>query len=164
MKARSGLNDNHRRVLGSAFKHVDGLLVDIETAAANTTSPFARFRADLAPPVEGLLLLQQSPLAHVLTRSLGERGGGTPDVRVFELEVGDRLLLCCDGLTDMVSESDLEHMLSSVSSRDACCHRLVDAANDAGGMDNVTVLVVDVDADVDQSGSTERRREPDSVL
>ncbi len=97
--------------------------------------------ADLADRVSGpdRLRLLDSPLAHVLTRCLGMEGSAGPEIRPLLLQEHDRLLLCCDGLTDMVSEETVARILAEVPSRKECCRRLVDTANDAGGRDNVTV-------------------------
>ncbi len=87
----------------------------------------------------------QSPLAHVLTRCLGGERDAAPEVRTLSLESGDRLLLCCDGLTDMVADPEISRILSAGASPDACCRALVEEANGAGGKDNVTVAVVAVE-------------------
>lgn len=91
-------------------------------------------------------LLAESPLAHVLTRCLGKDTEATPDIRPITIEKGDRLLLCCDGLTDMVPDARVEGILSGSAPPEECCRRLIEAANKAGGKDNITVLVVDVSA------------------
>ncbi len=59
-----------------------------------------------------VVLLRNSPLAHVLTRSVGSGGNGAPDVLPLSLAPGDRLLLCCDGLTDMVTDDDIADVLA----------------------------------------------------
>lgn len=87
--------------------------------------------------------LEDSRLAHVLVRCLGANGNAVPDVRPTPLEEGDRLLLCCDGLTDMVEECEIERILAEARPLEECCNRLVAAANEAGGKDNITVLVAD---------------------
>lgn len=74
--------------------------------------------------------------------------GGEERVRLelFGLGVraGDRLLLCSDGLSSVVEERDLTALLSGEAAPDAAARRLIDAANDAGGPDNITAVVVDV--------------------
>lgn len=87
---------------------------------------------------------EQSPLAHILTRCLGGERDAGPEIRPLSLQSGDRLLLCCDGLTDMVADRSIAEILAAVSAPEECCARLISAANDAGGKDNVTVVVVDV--------------------
>lgn len=94
-------------------------------------------------PEAELSRLESSPLAHVLVRCLGANGSAAPDIRPTPLEEGDRLLLCCDGLTDMVEESEIERILAEVGPSEDCCSQLVAAANEAGGKDNITVLVAD---------------------
>jgi protein phosphatase len=91
-------------------------------------------------------LIKQEDLAthrwrNRLTKMLGDRAtDALPDVQRLVLEDGDRLLLCTDGLTDMVDDSSLAAILGSNLPADAACRRLVDEALRAGGKDNVTVI------------------------
>ena len=81
-------------------------------------------------------------LRSVLTQALGSREGECyPDVRHHNLEEGDQLLLCTDGLTDMVDEAVIESVLNEGASARAACRSLVDTALNNGGRDNVTVIV-----------------------
>jgi protein phosphatase len=84
------------------------------------------------------------PHRHILTRALGV--AATVDVDLWELHLrtGDRLLLCSDGLTNEVSEQRITAVLGSVADPEAVARQLVDAANDHGGNDNITVVIVDV--------------------
>jgi PPM family protein phosphatase len=79
---------------------------------------------------------------HILTNALG----GTSDaVKVdtdrMRLEDGDRLLLCSDGLTDLVDDATITRVLMETTQSEDACERLVERALDAGGKDNVTVIV-----------------------
>ena len=85
-------------------------------------------------------------LRGVLTRALGVGPVADPDVAVLSVRDGDRLLLCSDGLTDLVSDETIGGLLGWGECADATARRLIDAALDAGGLDNVTALVVDVGA------------------
>jgi protein phosphatase len=85
-------------------------------------------------------------LRGVLTRALGVGGAVDPDVSVFDTRPGDRLLLCSDGLTDLVPEETICGLMGWGERPDATAQRLIDAALDAGGFDNITALVVDVGA------------------
>jgi protein phosphatase len=93
----------------------------------------------------------RSPLRNVITRALGTQNSVTPDVFEAEVEPGDLFLLCSDGLTRELSDERIESLLnapapgSSQSSLDDLCLRLVQAANKAGGNDNITCLIVRVD-------------------
>lgn len=81
-------------------------------------------------------------MRHVLTAavgSLGEQIG--PQVQRFKLCAGDKLLLCTDGLTEMVEDSTIAHVVSEAKSAQAACQDLVDLSLAAGGTDNVTVLL-----------------------
>ena len=79
---------------------------------------------------------------HVLTHAIGIQGaGGEPEIRRFRLADGDRLLLCTDGLTDMVDDATIAAELRRRASSAEACRALIDLALDRGGRDNVTVVV-----------------------
>jgi PPM family protein phosphatase len=81
---------------------------------------------------------------HVLTHAIGIRGtGGEPEIRRFLLSDGDRLLLCTDGLTDMVDDAAIGAELRRRASSGEACQALIDLALERGGRDNVTVVVAD---------------------
>ncbi len=69
--------------------------------------------------------------------------GLTPSVRRVRAQVGDRLLLCSDGLSDYVDEREIAQLLRT-SDRHAALSQLVDAALRNGSRDNVTVVIADV--------------------
>jgi len=84
------------------------------------------------------------PRRNIITRALGIE----PDVRVdwwtLPLIRGDRFLLCSDGLVDEVADDDIADTLRQQDDPQVAADRLVEMANEAGGRDNVTVIVVDV--------------------
>jgi PPM family protein phosphatase len=81
-------------------------------------------------------------LRHVLTRCIGGYNPGCePDVAHHRLVDGDRLLLCTDGLTDMVVEASITREMGRGTSSDEVCRTLIDLALECGGRDNVTVIV-----------------------
>jgi protein phosphatase len=84
----------------------------------------------------------RSPLRNIITRALGTQIQVTPDVFELEAEPGDLFLLCSDGLTRELSDSLLESLLCIDLPLDELCARLVNAANKAGGHDNITCLLV----------------------
>jgi PPM family protein phosphatase len=90
--------------------------------------------------------VMQHPANSMLTRSLGSR----PDVQVDELhaqlEIGDVLMLCSDGLTSMVTDDDISEILQLEKSLADRAGALIEAANVRGGLDNITVLLIDVSA------------------
>ncbi len=78
-----------------------------------------------------------------ITHYVGMEEEGRPYVRSFMLKEGDRLLLCTDGLTDAISDKAIAKILKKEADPQAACQALVDAANAAGGHDNITAVVVD---------------------
>lgn len=83
------------------------------------------------------------PQRNLIYRSLGA-GHHSVEVDVFyeTLKPGDLLLLCTDGLWEMVRESELKRILSSDETLESICQHLIDAANQGGGEDNITAVVV----------------------
>ena len=87
----------------------------------------------------------EHPQKNLITRALGADEEVDVDTTVLPVEVGDRILLCSDGLSDMVSESRIsEILLESPDDPERAANSLLSAALDAGGNDNITVVVVDV--------------------
>jgi PPM family protein phosphatase len=86
--------------------------------------------------------LATSGVRHILTNALG---GSTEhvdvDVDLLRLEDGDRLLLCSDGLTDLVDDDAIVETLAGTPASGDACDRLLQMALDRGGRDNVTVIV-----------------------
>jgi len=89
------------------------------------------------------------PRRAMITRALGIDATVQVDVLDLDLEPGDRLLLCSDGLTTMVRDPAIAEILTSEPDRERAAAELVEAANLAGGADNITVLVADVVTDAD---------------
>jgi protein phosphatase len=87
----------------------------------------------------------RSPLKNVITRALGTQSRVTPDVFEREAEAGDLFLLCSDGLTRELSDTQIESVLRSDLTLAVQCSKLVEAAMHAGGNDNITCLLVRVE-------------------
>jgi len=85
---------------------------------------------------------EQHPHRHLLTRVLGLGPVGI-DTRSLELHEGDRILLCSDGLTTMVSDFGIREILNVGENVEATVWSLIEHANAAGGVDNTTVVVID---------------------
>jgi serine/threonine protein phosphatase PrpC len=84
------------------------------------------------------------PQRNIITRALGLDPSVDVDLVTLELTEGDRLILCSDGLSSMIEERALAEVLSEEGDPQAAAERLVDAANQAGGEDNITVVLLDV--------------------
>jgi len=90
------------------------------------------------------------PHRSVITRALGTDMELAPDMTEIQLAAGDRVLLCSDGLSGMVDDDAIAEILEQGLDPQATAQRLVEAALDGGGEDNVTVLVIDAEADEDE--------------
>lgn len=88
----------------------------------------------------------RSPLRNVITRALGTQTCITPDVFELEVEPNDLFLLCSDGLTRELSDPLIESLLCVGAPLEEMCARLVAAANQAGGHDNITCLLIRAEA------------------
>jgi serine/threonine protein phosphatase PrpC len=100
---------------------------------------------------QGKLTLEEvrdHPHRHVLYRCLGLKPRVEVDIYPsLEVQPGDRLLICSDGLWDMVYPDErLSSLLASDPDPHTTCRRLIDAANQAGGEDNITAILVYVEA------------------
>jgi serine/threonine protein phosphatase PrpC len=84
----------------------------------------------------------RSPLRNVITRALGTESRVAADVFELEAEPGDLFLLCTDGLTHELADTQIESLLAADFPLDQLCSRLVEAAKRAGGHDNITCLLV----------------------
>ncbi len=85
------------------------------------------------------------PTRHILSRVLGSRQFVVPDIFETGLQVGDVFMLCSDGLSGMVEDHEIQELLIG-SSLARSAKDLVEAANQAGGKDNSTVVVTKIDA------------------
>ncbi len=87
----------------------------------------------------------EHPQKNLITRALGADEEVDVDTAVLPIEAGDRILLCSDGLSDMVPEVRISEMLAEYpGDPEGTARSLLSAALDAGGNDNITVVVVDV--------------------
>jgi protein phosphatase len=86
---------------------------------------------------------QHHPRKNILTRSLGVSKKLDIDIIAMPLVQGDLLLLCSDGLTNMMDDEEIAQMLKEWLPLEEKVLSLVDKANAAGGLDNITVLLAD---------------------
>jgi PPM family protein phosphatase len=87
--------------------------------------------------------LSHHPRKNLITRSIGTHPQVEVDLQTDEIHQNDIFLICSDGLTDVLSDQEIEKLLSSSGkSPQEICEMLVNAANAGGGPDNITVVVV----------------------
>ncbi|WP_245986878.1 PP2C family protein-serine/threonine phosphatase [Azospirillum thermophilum] len=82
-----------------------------------------------------------APQRNIIVRALGTGGAVEPDICLYSLMPGDVYLLCSDGLNGLVPDAMITRILAREPQPRAACAALVDAANAAGGLDNITVVV-----------------------
>jgi PPM family protein phosphatase len=93
----------------------------------------------------GLLDAEQAathPLRNLITNSVGgDERGLRAEVHKIAIEPNDVIVLCSDGLTEMLDDDDIARTLVGSGDPQEACDRLVVAANEAGGVDNITTIV-----------------------
>ncbi|MCD5010728.1 Stp1/IreP family PP2C-type Ser/Thr phosphatase [Enterococcus durans] len=87
------------------------------------------------------------PRKNILTRSVGMPGTVEVDVSTYIWQLKDRLLLCSDGLTNMLSEEMIETIVNQEGTLSDKVTELINQANEAGGADNITVLLIEFKED-----------------
>jgi PPM family protein phosphatase len=96
----------------------------------------------------GLVTIADSkyhPYRNVMTQSLGHiLYPPNPDFVIFDIKVGDRILICSDGLNNMIDDIIIESILKEYNDTSDAVIKLISKANDAGGRDNITALLSDI--------------------
>jgi protein phosphatase len=83
------------------------------------------------------------PHKNVITRALGMRENVQVDINKFEIHDGDRFILCSDGLSGMLEDPEIHTIVSDAGDLEASVATLIDRANEEGGTDNVTAMVIE---------------------
>lgn len=91
--------------------------------------------------------LRRHPLRHVITKAIGTLADTDVEIHERALAPGDVLLLCTDGLHDLVTDDEIQEMLAARTSLEVSVERLIARALEAGGRDNVTALLVRYDSE-----------------
>lgn len=84
---------------------------------------------------------KRHPRKNVITMALGVFADVTPDIGCLEMEPGDNVLLCCDGLINHVEDEDIQRVVNEASDPQTACDILVALANKGGGTDNISVIL-----------------------
>ena len=82
------------------------------------------------------------PWRHVLSQCLGRKDLQRIDIQELDVKSGDRLLICSDGLTEEVSDEAIQTLLEQQETNELAGEKLIAAAKEAGGSDNITVVIV----------------------
>jgi protein phosphatase len=91
--------------------------------------------AGVAPEIAG-------KFSHMLTRCLGyESHNARPEIRFLRLKPGDQILICTDGLSDMVDDGRIAQCIADAKTPQSACNELIKMALDAGGRDNITAVL-----------------------
>ncbi|SDL75507.1 Stp1/IreP family PP2C-type Ser/Thr phosphatase [Sediminibacillus halophilus] len=89
---------------------------------------------------------EHHPRKNVLLKALGTEENIQADIQSIGWDKGDKLLLCSDGLTNKLSDEEIEEVLSSSVTLQDSARQLIDMANERGGEDNISVVLVDYDS------------------
>ena len=92
----------------------------------------------------------QHPARGQLTRAVGMDGTPLPEAHSIELRTGDKLLLCTDGLNGMLKDEQILSILNNHHLPEKICRELIATANKAGGKDNITAVVLSIDAGIEE--------------
>ncbi len=84
------------------------------------------------------------PQRNVIYRTIGDKDQVDAELNQIDLDPGNKLLLCSDGLWEMLDEADIFKIVQEAEHPQAACDQLINAANQAGGEDNITVVLVEV--------------------
>jgi protein phosphatase len=95
------------------------------------------------------------PQRSIITRALGPEANVEVDTWTYPVRAGDILLLCSDGLTTMISEDRVAEILGAAGSLEGTADALIDAANEAGGRDNITVVLFRIE-EVGEDGQADQ--------
>jgi serine/threonine protein phosphatase PrpC len=87
---------------------------------------------------------RRHPWRNVVTRAITGGDDPSPDIQEIELLAGDRLLICSDGLSSVVPNEQMHALVAAGTPAADVAAALIDAANDAGGPDNITVVIIDI--------------------
>jgi serine/threonine protein phosphatase PrpC len=96
---------------------------------------------------EGRLTVDEAadhPRRSVLVRTLQEGSPAEPDLFTVEGQIGDRFLVCSDGVTAVLDDDEIHEVLSDVAEAADAVDRLIALANEGGGPDNITCVVADL--------------------
>lgn len=107
----------------------------------------------------GLITQEQassSSIKNLVTRALGVEDAVALEINEHEVEAGDCYLMCSDGLTDMVDDAEIASILGGADPMEQKADSLVAVANEHGGRDNISVLLVQVDAASEKRGLISR--------
>ncbi|WP_342497800.1 Stp1/IreP family PP2C-type Ser/Thr phosphatase [Bacillus sp. FSL R7-0672] len=93
------------------------------------------------------------PRKNVLTKALGTDKRVQIDARTFEVDPGDQILLCSDGLSNKVEEENLTHILTQTTAPEEKVTELIQTANDNGGEDNITAVLLEISSQPEEGDS-----------
>lgn len=97
---------------------------------------------------------QSHPRKNVVLKALGTEEQLEPDIRTLELEQGNKILMCTDGLTDKVLDAELQEIIQSSNDIETAGENMIESANDRGGDDNITLILLHHDSHMKEGESS----------
>lgn len=95
--------------------------------------------------------MRNFPHKNVITRALGMRDSVNVEIKCYPIQSGDLYLLCSDGLSGMLDDPEIHALLKDHSNLESTVSRLIDEANEKGGNDNITAMIVECELAQDSS-------------
>lgn len=155
---RKGQEDEKYREMGTTLVALVGFGNQVLLAHVGDSRAYSFFEGRIRQITEdhsfvnsqlkqGVITEQQareSNQRNIITRALGTADRVKPDIAVHAIRAGERLLLCSDGLSDMVDDESMAELMNGDGDLRDAARRLVDAANAAGGRDNITVILAEL--------------------
>ncbi len=85
---------------------------------------------------------REHPRRNLITRALGTDERVKSDIYTYKIDQGTKILLCSDGLSNMISSEEMKKIIDSAESSQIACETLIDKANERGGYDNITAVLI----------------------
>ena len=130
----------------------DVVVMDARADTHGTVQRLTRDHSLVQQEIDAGLITAEEALhsrySHLVTRALGVTSLVEPELTHWPLHHGDRIMLCSDGLTDMLDDDFIESLFAEEPLLSQLLPRLIAAANAAGGKDNISIVLMEADAKV----------------
>ena len=103
------------------------------------------------------------PNKNVITKAVGLSSSLEPDIKTVQLKNDESLLLCCDGVNAHLSDDDIKKIVQETPDPQHACKKIVDMANDRGGSDNISLIILSKPLDLKELDSKKLSEYEDTI-